>query len=131
MTGASAFVRQSAVALSDFAALCEQSAKAADYPGCAGVQNNVVIYHADTLHKALHDDPIPLMNQLHHLLRHGPGVLVVRQAYGDLQVVDRHSRVFEAILARQAQAATAAYGTPCKRRRCIHPSRLSSTTPTL
>lgn len=108
MTGASAFVRQSAVALSDFAALCGQSAKAADYPGCAGVQSNVVIYHADTLHKALRDDPLPLMNQLHHLLRHGPGVLVVRQAYGDLQVVDRHSRVFEAILARQAQAATGA-----------------------
>ncbi|KMM85650.1 phytanoyl-CoA dioxygenase [Pseudomonas taetrolens] len=102
------FTRESAVALADFAALCEQTVNATDYPHCTEVQRNVVIYHADSLHEALRSDPRPLMAELHQLFRQGPGVMVVRQGYSDPDVVDRHSQVFNAIFAQQDQAGHAA-----------------------
>ncbi|EJM13343.1 protein involved in biosynthesis of mitomycin antibiotics/polyketide fumonisin [Pseudomonas sp. GM18] len=102
------FVRAEAVALCDFAALCEQKVDPLDYPHCAEVLRNVLIYEASTLHEALRGDPTALMNELHQLFRHGPGVVVIRRAYSDPAVVDRHSQVFEAIFAHEAQQGIAA-----------------------
>ncbi|KMM78277.1 phytanoyl-CoA dioxygenase family protein [Pseudomonas deceptionensis] len=108
MTPLAAFVRADTVALADFAALCEQTVDPADYPHSNAVQRKVVIYHADTLRQALASDPTALKNELHHLFRHGPGVMVVRAAYSDPGVIDRHSRVLAAILAQEAQQGQAA-----------------------
>lgn len=102
------FVRESAVALADFAALCEQTVNGSDYPYSTQVQRNVVIYQADTLHAALRDDPVPLMSELHRLFRQGPGVMVVRGGYSDPDVIDRHSQVFNAIFAQEHQTGHAA-----------------------
>lgn len=102
------FVRESAVALADFAALCEQTVNGADYPYSTQVQRNVVIYQAETLHAALRDDPVPLMSELHQLFRQGPGVMVVRGGYSDPDVIDRHSQVFNAIFAQENQTGHAA-----------------------
>ena len=103
-----AFVRADTVALADFAALCEQTVDPADYPHSREVQRKVVIYHADTLRQALAGDPTALKNELHHLFRHGPGVMVVRAAYSDPEVIDRHSRVLATILAQEARQGQAA-----------------------
>jgi ectoine hydroxylase-related dioxygenase (phytanoyl-CoA dioxygenase family) len=103
-----AFVREDAVALTDFAALCEQTVDLKDCPHCAEVQHKVPIYAASTLREALNNDPTALMNELHQLFRQGPGVMVVRQAYTDHGVVDRHSQVFKAIFADEAKQSVAA-----------------------
>lgn len=102
------FVREDNVALDDFIALCEQSVDPKDYPLCADVQHNVLIYEGGTLRDALSGDPTALMNEFHRLFRQGPGVMVVRHAYTDLEVVDRHSQVFEAIFANEAKHSVAA-----------------------
>jgi len=89
--------------LDAFTALCEAPVDASAYPHCAEVRDRVVIYAADTLRRALASDPRPLMSEIQHLLRHGPGVVVVRQAFTDLAVIDRHSAVFDTILHNEAQ----------------------------
>ncbi|MBD8236820.1 phytanoyl-CoA dioxygenase family protein [Pseudomonas fluorescens] len=101
----SAFVSAEAVRLEDFQRLCSQKAHAKDYPLCAEVVGNVPIYRAHTLRNS---DRRAVMNELHRLFRDGPGVMVVRQAYEDLDVVDRHSQVFEAIFATEAAQGVAA-----------------------
>ncbi|MFJ3487867.1 phytanoyl-CoA dioxygenase family protein [Pseudomonas sp. NPDC090202] len=85
-----------------FAALCEQHADVTEYPHALEVVDRVVIYHADTLRAAIEHDPRPLMSELHRLFRDGPGVMVVRGAYTDAAVVDRHSEVFRQIIADEA-----------------------------
>jgi len=104
----SVFTRLSDLSLEAFAALCEQSTSAADYPHCSDVQRNILIYQASTLHAALAADPKALMSELHRAFRHGPGVVVVQQAFADTAVIDRHSAVFEHILHEEAQHGAAA-----------------------
>ncbi|SFP17087.1 phytanoyl-CoA dioxygenase family protein [Pseudomonas sp. NFPP28] len=101
----SAFVTEQAVRLADFNDICAQRVSREDYPLCAQVQSNVPIYQAHTLRNS---DRLAVMNELHHLFREGPGVMVVRRAYEDLEVVDRHSQVFEAIFAHEAAQGVAA-----------------------
>ena len=101
----SAFVTGDAVRLADFSRICAQRTNASDYPLCLEVQGNVPIYQAHTLRNS---DRLVVMNELHHLFRDGPGVMVVRQAYEDLEVVDRHSQVFDAIFAHEAAQGVAA-----------------------
>ena len=101
----SAFVSAEAVRLEDFSRLCAQRAQAEDYPLCHEVVSNVPIYQAQTLRNS---DRHSVMNELHRLFRDGPGVMVVRRAYEDLEVVDRHSQVFEAIFANEAAQGVAA-----------------------
>ena len=95
----SAFVRADSVQLQDFARLCEQQVNPEDYAHCSDVQDNVPIYHAQTLRDG---HRMEVQSELHRLFRDGPGVMVVRQGYADLDVVDRHSQVFEAIFAKEA-----------------------------
>ncbi|GAB7528746.1 phytanoyl-CoA dioxygenase family protein [Pseudomonas sp. 3A(2025)] len=102
----SRYVSHNDLCLQTFATLCEQTTRAADYPQCDSVLSNVPIYQADTLHRALNDDPKPLMSELHRLFRHGPGVVVIRQGFTDMAVIDQHSAVFEDILDDEARHAS-------------------------
>ncbi|PRA32902.1 phytanoyl-CoA dioxygenase family protein [Pseudomonas poae] len=101
----SAFLTADAVHLADFNRVCTQQASASDYPLSAEVASNVVIYEARTLRNS---DRLAVMNELHRLFRDGPGVMVVRRAYEDLEVVDRHSQVFNEIFANEAAEGVAA-----------------------
>lgn len=101
----SAFVTEQAVRLADFNELCAQQVNTEDYPLCAEVLSNVPVYQARTLRNA---ERLAVMNELHRLFRDGPGVMVVRRAYEDLEVVDRHSQVFDAIFANEAAQGVAA-----------------------
>ncbi|MBF6031519.1 phytanoyl-CoA dioxygenase family protein [Pseudomonas sp. P115] len=101
----SAFVTSAAVQLADFSRICTQQASAEQYPLCAQVISNVVIYDA---HNLRNSDRLEVMNELHRLFRDGPGVMVVRRAYEDLEVVDRHSQVFNEIFANEAAQGVAA-----------------------
>lgn len=101
----SAFITSDAVRLEDFSRVCAQRASADEYPLCAEMLSNIPVYQARTLRNS---NRLTVMNELHHLFSDGPGVMVVRQAYEDLEVVDRHSQVFEAIFAHEAMQGVAA-----------------------
>ncbi|KRP63610.1 phytanoyl-CoA dioxygenase family protein [Pseudomonas orientalis] len=100
-----AFVRGDAVSLADFSRICAQRASADEYPLCTEVLRNVPIYQAGTLRNS---DRLSVMNELHRVFLDGPGVMVVRRGYEDLDVVDRHSQVFAAIFANEAAQGVAA-----------------------
>ncbi|AUZ46645.1 phytanoyl-CoA dioxygenase family protein [Pseudomonas orientalis] len=100
-----AFVRGDAVSLADFSRICTQRASADEYPLCTEVLRNVPIYQARTLRNS---DRLSVMNELHRVFLDGPGVMVVRGGYEDLDVVDRHSQVFAAIFANEAAQSVAA-----------------------
>lgn len=104
----SLFASAADIDVSAFAALCEQPVNAADYPHAQEVLSRVVVYHADTLRSARQHDCRALMSELHRLFREGPGVLVVRDAYPDLTVIDRHSEVFRQIIAEEAASVVRA-----------------------
>ncbi|WP_455925660.1 phytanoyl-CoA dioxygenase family protein [Pseudomonas putida] len=101
----SAFVTEADVRLANFSQLCQQHTDAASYPHCTEVQANVPIYDAQRLRDG---DRLAVLNELHHVFRDGPGVLVIRQGFSDPAVIDRHSAVFEAIFAEEAAAGVAA-----------------------
>lgn len=98
----SLFASRADIDIGTFAALCEQSVNPANYPTAQEVVSRVVIYQADALHSAEQRDRSALMSELHEVLSDGPGVLVVRDAYPDSTVVDRHSEVFRQIIADEA-----------------------------
>jgi ectoine hydroxylase-related dioxygenase (phytanoyl-CoA dioxygenase family) len=85
-----------------FAALCEQPVNAAEYRHAREVVSRVVIYDADALRSAALHDRQGILSELHGLFREGPGVMVVRNAFPDLAVVDRHSEVFRQIIMDEA-----------------------------
>ncbi|WP_460043468.1 phytanoyl-CoA dioxygenase family protein [Pseudomonas sp. S2_H01] len=85
-----------------FAAVCEQRVNAAEYPHAQEVVSQVVIYDADALRSAALHDRLGILSELHRLFRDGPGVMVVRNAFPDLAVVDRHSEVFRQIITDEA-----------------------------
>ncbi len=91
-----------------FSMLCEQQVDTADYPNALDVVSRVVIYAADTLRTALRENRRALLSELHRLFRDGPGVMVVRDAYPDLAVIDRHSDVFRQIIANEAASVVRA-----------------------
>lgn len=104
----SQFGSAAALDIEAFAALCEQSVTTADYPSSREVTKRVVIYDADALREAAVANRLAILSELHQVFRHGPGVLVVRSAYPDTAVIDRHSAVFEQILAQEAERGAAA-----------------------
>ncbi len=87
-----------------FAELCEQRVTLGDYPHAVDVRNNVLIYSGDKLRSLETKDKAALMSELHLALAEGPGVVMIRGAYEDTDVIDRHTAVFERIL-RDEEAA--------------------------
>ncbi|MFK3795763.1 phytanoyl-CoA dioxygenase family protein [Pseudomonas sp. NPDC088444] len=104
----SLFASRADIDVEAFAALCEQSVKARDYPTAQEVVSRVVIYQADALRRAAQQNRTALMSELHGLFLDGPGVMVVRHAYPDADVVDRHSEVFRQIIAEEAASVVRA-----------------------
>src|SRR3954471_11172768 len=77
--------------LADFVALVSQQTDAADYPLAADVVQNVVVYSADQLAPltSTPDGRRAVQAEIVHALSDGPGIVVFKGAYGDVDVVDR------------------------------------------
>lgn len=102
----SAFLRRDDLDLSAFAEICRQCTASEDYPHCSEVASNVVIYDGCAV-RALDSDPSQksrLMTELAHCLKDGPGVLVIRNAYVDVTVVERSTEVLRRLVAREQAA---------------------------
>ena len=89
--------------LEDFAALLNQEADLGDYPYASGLQQGVLVYDAVALGAVAEDGSgrQAVQAELVRALTEGPGVVLVRRAFSDLQLVDRITAVFEAIIAEE------------------------------
>lgn len=94
--------------VAEFAAVCEQSVALKDYPHATAVQDNVLIYPGERLRGSVAVDRSTLMSEVHRALAEGPGVIVIKDAYCDPGVIDRHNAVFERILHDEAARVTRA-----------------------
>ncbi|QIE43053.1 phytanoyl-CoA dioxygenase (plasmid) [Rhodobacteraceae bacterium SC52] len=89
--------------ISDFTALIDQSPDPAQVQHAAAVEKNIPIYDMHALRPAL-DDPEPrrrLMAEWAAVLNTGPGVLVLKSAYSDTDILDEATSIYQAIIARE------------------------------
>ena len=93
------FLNINDIDLAEFASLCSQSVNAKDYPFSSNVQQKVVIYEGDRIRSLIGTEQAQdLKTELHHCLKDGPGVLVIRKAFPDFHVIDRATEVFKEII---------------------------------
>ncbi|MFH0522203.1 phytanoyl-CoA dioxygenase family protein [Streptomyces sp. M41] len=85
--------------LAAFRELVERDTDLAGYPYASAVERGVLVYAADRLRAA--DDPRAVGAELVRALTDGPGVVVFRGAFDDLETVDRLTAVFDALIAEQ------------------------------
>ncbi|MER5404219.1 phytanoyl-CoA dioxygenase family protein [Streptomyces sp. NPDC002769] len=90
--------------LDAFRALVAERTDPRDYPYAAEVERNVPLYDSDRVRAA---DPTALRTEWVRALLDGPGIVVLRGAFADLDVVDRASDVFRALIERERASGTA------------------------
>ncbi|MFJ1604232.1 phytanoyl-CoA dioxygenase family protein [Streptomyces sp. NPDC088253] len=91
--------------LDTFRPLVQQRTKARDYPAAEKVVQNVLVYDSERLRAS--DDGRSVRAELVRALLEGPGVVVLRRAFTDLDVVDRATAVFEALIEEERATGTA------------------------
>lgn len=96
------YANDSQISLDDFASLCAQTLRKADFPLARSAEKNVLIYHRDDLLAAVKADRQNVSGELHRALSSGPGVFVVESLYDDVTIIDRSSKLFEEILTSEA-----------------------------
>ncbi|MFF0300032.1 phytanoyl-CoA dioxygenase family protein [Streptomyces sp. NPDC004562] len=92
--------------LADFRQLVERTTDRAGYPYARAVEQGVLLYDSARLRAA--DDPRDVRAELVRALADGPGIVVLEGAFPDPAVVDRLTALFDALIAAQRAAGTAA-----------------------
>lgn len=94
------------IAVDDLDGFCSRGTQLGDYPLADQVCENVPVYLAQDLRQCLRAEAaeVKLKAELCRVLRDGPGIFVVREAYADLDVVDRSTDLFHTILAEERAA---------------------------
>lgn len=91
----------------EFMALIKQSAAPETVPFAAAIDQNVPVYLMDELSPLL-DDPserLNLLSEWAQVLRSGAGVIALRRAYAETEVIDQATEVYEKIIAAEKLAA--------------------------
>lgn len=89
------------------AELCRQQTRLDDYPLAKKQDQNVLIYDRAPFTTTDPGARHSMLSEIHRALSTGPGVIVIQQAYDDLAIVDRHSRVFNRIMEQEAEGRVA------------------------
>jgi ectoine hydroxylase-related dioxygenase (phytanoyl-CoA dioxygenase family) len=94
--------------IDEFAALVEQRTQLPDYPYADAVERNVLIY-GEKLRAAVATTPgrAAVQTELMRALTDGPGIVVFKQAFSDLSVVDHATTAFLAQIATEKAAGVA------------------------
>ena len=85
--------------LSEFASVCSQDVSSEDYNFASEIQQKVLIYEGERIQTLINtQQAFDLKSELHHCIKEGPGVIVVRQAFQDKKVIDRATEIFQEII---------------------------------
>ena len=92
--------------LSEFTALIDRQTDPADVPHAASIERNVPIYAMESLRPRLENgsDRRAIMAEWAAVLKDGAGVLALKNAYADTDVLDEATAVYETIIAEERQA---------------------------
>ncbi|WP_189264010.1 phytanoyl-CoA dioxygenase family protein [Streptomyces fuscichromogenes] len=96
-------------ALDAFRTLVEQETDAADHPTAERVEQNVPLYDSDRLRAltATADGRHEVRDELVRALLDGPGIVVLKGAFADPDVVDRATDAFTALIEEERASGTA------------------------
>lgn len=97
------WLRAEDVKLEDLLAVLEEQTEHADYPYADAVVEQVLVYDAARLRK---EDPREVQAEFARALSDGPGIVVLKGAFGK-EVVDAATAEFDAMIADQHRAGTA------------------------
>ncbi|MGW0827243.1 phytanoyl-CoA dioxygenase family protein [Streptomyces sp. NPDC002845] len=90
--------------LDTFRSVVAQRTDPQNYPLADGVEQNVLVYDSDRLRSA---EPRRVRTEWVRALLDGPGIVVLKRAFADLDVVDRASAAFTALIDQERAAGTA------------------------
>ncbi|WP_329446009.1 phytanoyl-CoA dioxygenase family protein [Streptomyces canus] len=95
--------------LDAFRLLVEQDTDPADHPSAERVEQNVPLYDSDRLRSltATADGRREVQTELIRALLDGPGIVVLKGAFADTDVVDRASDAFRALIEEERAAGSA------------------------
>ena len=79
-----------------------------DYPFAAEILSNIPLYDGNAMHQAMHreDKARAVMAEWNHVFRSGPGIIVIRNGYSDLALIDAVTDELNAIIADEEAAGT-------------------------
>ena len=95
--------------LSDLLAVLEEQTRLDDYPHATRVEQQVLVYDATALRRALADpgNRRGIQTEIARALSSGPGIVVLTNAFDDESVLDRTTAAFNAMIADQHSRGTA------------------------
>lgn len=95
--------------LSDLLAVLEEQTRLDDYPHATRVEQQVLVYDATALRRALADpgNRRGIQAEIARALSSGPGIVVLTNAFDDESVLDRTTAAFNAMIADQHSRGTA------------------------
>jgi len=85
--------------LEDFTASLPDRTNPADWPLAADIQRDVLIYDGDAIRAMSPDSQHAQMSEWARAFLNGPGIVVIKRAYDDLDVVDRATDLFTRMIA--------------------------------
>ena len=90
----------------EFISICEQNVDKNDYSFSSGVKKNIVHYEGNEI-RSLIGTPqaVKLKTELHHCLKDGPGVFVIKNAFQNLKVIERATSIFLKIIVEEKDKA--------------------------
>ncbi|KXL47465.1 hypothetical protein M433DRAFT_76969 [Acidomyces richmondensis BFW] len=89
--------------LSAFAALTSQRTFEETYPLASRIEKNIPIYESKGFDLSDRDFVDQLQDEFHHILLHGPGVLVIQNFFSDRSVIDATNAAYDAIIQSEAE----------------------------
>lgn len=102
--GPTTWLREEDCDLAAFRSVVERRTDPADHPLAEAVEQNVPVYDSDRLRAA---DPRDVRTEWVAALLEGPGAVVLKRAFRDLEVVDRAGAAFTALIEQERAAGTA------------------------
>ncbi|MDX6232773.1 MAG: hypothetical protein QOH68_1773 [Nocardioidaceae bacterium] len=102
-------LKESDCSVADFAEVVSATTDIADFPHADTVEQGVLVYDSATLRRAVvsADGRVEVEGELVRALTDGPGLVVLKGAFEDLDVVDRVTAAFNAMIADERTAGTA------------------------
>ena len=101
------FVQHADLDPDEFRNCCARTTVIEEYPLASGLQHNVVMYTGERFRDGARNSRacLTLKTELHRCLKDGPGVLVVRNAFADTEVIDVATGIFNDIILKEKELA--------------------------
>ncbi len=102
-------LKESDCSVADFAEVVSATTDIADFPHADSVEQGVLVYDSAALRRAVvsADGHAEVAGELVRALTDGPGLVVLKGAFDDLDVVDRVTEAFDAMIAEELAEGTA------------------------